>query len=87
MEVPRGMELTGTNRSRSLITRDEESNVRLVSEDEARRVSGDFLGMFLFSLQCAILNVLSKLSIFVAQWYSWLVRRPVTPEVEGSSPF
>ena len=23
----------------------------------------------------------------MAQWYSWLVRRPVTPEVEGSSPF
>ena len=22
-----------------------------------------------------------------AQWYSWLARRPVTAEVEGSSPF
>ncbi len=24
---------------------------------------------------------------FVAQWLSWLECRPVTPEVEGSSPF
>ena len=23
----------------------------------------------------------------MAQWYSWLARRPVTAEVEGSSPF
>ena len=23
----------------------------------------------------------------MAQWLSWLERRPVTPEVEGSSPF
>ena len=23
----------------------------------------------------------------VAEWFSWLERRPVTPEVEGSSPF
>ena len=28
-----------------------------------------------------------KSSIYVAQWFSWLERRPVTPEVEGSSPF
>ena len=25
--------------------------------------------------------------IAVAEWFSWLERRPVTPEVEGSSPF
>ena len=25
--------------------------------------------------------------VYVAQWYSWLARRPVTAEVEGSSPF
>ena len=26
-------------------------------------------------------------SKYLALWYSWLVRRPVTAEVEGSSPF
>ena len=26
-------------------------------------------------------------TIYMAQWLSWLECRPVTPEVEGSSPF
>ena len=32
-------------------------------------------------------QVLLPLSESLAQWYSWLARRPVTAEVEGSSPF
>ena len=38
--------------------------------------------MIVFSFESAILSL-----EFVAQWYRWLARRPVTAEVEGSSPF
>ena len=34
--------------------------------------------------ECSVLRVYS---LSLAQWLSWLERRPVTAEVEGSSPF
>ena len=37
--------------------------------------------------QCSILKVQIPSVKEVAQWLSWLERRPVTAEVEGSSPF
>ena len=37
-------------------------------------------------IQCVVLKVYNK-PLDKAQWLSWLERRPVTAEVEGSSPF
>ena len=35
----------------------------------------------------AVLKVYAISSYLLARWLSWLERRPVTAEVEGSSPF
>ena len=34
-----------------------------------------------------VVFVFESIIFQLAQWYSWLARRPVTAEVEGSSPF
>ena len=38
----------------------------------------------MFEKMCSVLRVHA---LYKAQWLSWLERRPVTAEVEGSSPF
>ena len=45
---------------------------------EKRSFSGSSEGDFVFGFE----GIFNK-----AQWLSWLERRPVTAEVEGSSPF
>ena len=37
-------------------------------------------------IQCSVLRVYSQGYTEMAQWLSWLERRPVTAEVTGSSP-